>query len=88
LTARIEQLLQDADSQQAELFALADELGVALETAAQRYSRLLVHKLAQPVDASAADYQWRVDINSVDAVESRTIGAETLALHNYNWRRS
>ena len=80
LTARIEQLLQDADSQQVELFALADELGVALETAAQRYSRLLVHKLAQPVDPSSADYQ-RVDINRVDAVESRSIGAETLALH-------
>ncbi len=62
------------------MFALADELGVALETAAQRYSRLLVHKLAQPVDPSSADYQ-RVDINRVDAVESRSIGAETLALH-------
>jgi transposase len=80
LTARIEQLLQDTDSQQVELFALADELGVALETAAQRYSRLLVHKLAQLLDPSSADYQ-RVDINRVDAVECRSIGAETLALH-------
>jgi hypothetical protein len=63
LTARIEQLLQDADSQQVELFALADELGVVVETAAQRVSRLLVHKLAKPVEPSAADYQ-RVDITA------------------------
>ena len=80
LTARIEQLLQDTDAEQTELFALADEMVVLLETNAQRYSRLLVHKLAQPVDLSASDYQ-RVDINRVDAVESRSIGAETLALH-------
>lgn len=82
LTARIEQLLQDTPARQAELFALADETGQLLETAAQRYSRLLLHKMAQPVDpaARAPDYQ-RVDINRVDAVEARSIGAETLALH-------
>lgn len=80
LTTRIEQLLQDAESQQVELFALADEIGVLLETAAQRYSRLIVQKLAQPVEPSATDYQ-RVDINRVDAVETRSIGAETLAWH-------
>ena len=82
LTARIEQLLQDAQAQQAELFALADDIGVMLETAAQRYSRLLVHKMAQPVDPTvqATDYH-RVDINRVDALEARSIGAETLALH-------
>ncbi|MCD2452880.1 hypothetical protein GO003_021080 [Methylicorpusculum oleiharenae] len=80
LTARIEQLLQDAQAQQVEVFALANEISVLLETAAQRYSRLIVHKLAQPVEPLAADYQ-RVDINRVDAVESRSIGAETLALH-------
>ena len=78
LTARIEQLLQDAESQQVELFALADETGVMLEAEAQRYSRLLVHKLAQPVDPGEADYH-RVDIHRVDAMESRSIGAETLA---------
>jgi len=82
LTARMEQLLQDAQAQQAELFALTDEIGVMLETAAQRYSRLLVHKMAQPVDstAPATDYH-RVDIHRVDAIEARSIGAETLALH-------
>ena len=82
LTARIEQLLQDTPARQAELFALADETGQLLETAAQRYSRLLLHKMAQPVDpaARAPDYQ-RVDINRVDTVEARSIGAETLALH-------
>lgn len=82
LTARIEQLLQDAQAQQTEMFALTDEIGVMLETAAQRYSRLLVHKMAQPVDpiAPATDYH-RVDITRVDASEARSIGAETLALH-------
>ena len=80
LTDRIEQLLQDAESQQVELLALADEVGVLLETAAQCISRLIVHKLAQPVEPSSADYQ-RVDINRVDAVESRCIGAEILAWH-------
>jgi transposase len=82
LTARIEQLLQDGQAAQAELFALTDEIGVMLETAAQRYSRLLVHKMAQPIDptAQATDYH-RVDINRVDTIEARSIGAETLALH-------
>lgn len=82
LTARIEQLLQDTQVQQAELFALTEEIGLMLETAAQRYSRLVVHKLAQPVDptAQATDYH-RVDIHRVDAIEARSIGAETLALH-------
>ena len=82
LTARIEQLLQDTQVQQAELFALTDEIGLMLETAAQRYSRLLVHKLAQPVDPTAqtTDYH-RVDLHRLDAVEARSIGAETLALH-------
>ena len=32
LTARIEQLLQDAQAQQAELFALTDDIGMMLET--------------------------------------------------------
>jgi hypothetical protein len=82
LTARIEQLLQDTQVQQAELFALTEEIGLMLETAAQRYSRLVVHKLAQPVDptAQATDYH-RVDINRVDAIEARSIGAETQVLH-------
>ena len=82
LTARIEQLLQDTQAQQAELFALTDEIGLMLETAAQRYSCLLVHKLAQPVDPTTqkTDYH-RVDLHRVDAVEARSIGAETLALH-------
>ena len=79
LTARIEQLLHDSQAQQVELFALADDIGVMLEAAAQRYSRLLVHKLAQPVD-EAPDYH-RVDVNRVDAIEARSIGAETLAMH-------
>jgi len=78
----LEQRLQDDQAQQSELFALTDDIGVMLETAAQRYSRLLVHKMAQPVDptAQATDYH-RVDINRVDAIEARSIGAETLALH-------
>lgn len=80
LTARIEQLLQDTHSQQAELLALADEVGTMLEAEAQRISRLVVHKLAQPVDASVAEYH-RVDVNRVEAMESRSIGAETLAWH-------
>jgi len=82
LVARIEQLLQDTQAQQAELFALTDEIGVMLETAAQRYSRLLIHKMAQPIDptAQASDYH-RIDIHRVDAIEARSIGLETLALH-------
>ena len=82
LVARIEQLLQDTQAQQAELFALTDDIDLMLETAAQRYSRLLVHKMAQPIDPAAqtTDYH-RVDINRVDAIEARSIGAETLALH-------
>ena len=82
LTARIDQLLQGSAPHQAELFHLADEVGQLLEAAAERYSDLIIAKLAQPMAVATAeqDYQ-RVDINRVDAVECRSIGAETLALH-------
>ncbi|MFI3186039.1 MAG: hypothetical protein QX198_08675, partial [Methylococcaceae bacterium] len=41
LTARIDQLLQGSTPRQAELFELTNDLGQLLETAAQRYSKLI-----------------------------------------------
>jgi len=85
LTARIEQFLQGTEPRQAELFALADELGQLLEAAAERYSNLIIDKLAQPVVATAIaipeqDYH-SVDINHIEAAQARSIGVETLAMH-------
>ena len=47
LAARIEQFLQGSAPHQAELFALADDVGQLLEAAAERYSDLIIAKLAQ-----------------------------------------
>ena len=82
LTARIDQLLQGSAPRQTEAFDLADDLSQLLEKAAQRYSKLIIAKLAQPVDAASQgpDYH-RVDINHVEAVQARSIGSETLAMH-------
>jgi transposase len=82
LTARIDQLLQGTAPRQAEVFDLADDLGELLETAAQRYSKLIIAKLALPVDPASSEQDYhRVDINQVEAVQARSIGTETLALH-------
>lgn len=82
LAARIEQLLPAPGLQQMELFALADDLEPWLEEIAQRYSVLIIHKMAQPVktDSTHQDYHT-VDINAIDAAQSRSIGTETLAMH-------
>ncbi len=81
LTARIEQLLQGSDHQE-ELFVLADDLSQLLEESAQRYSALIVVKLAQPVDTASQEPDYHsVDINHVEALQARSIGVETLAWH-------
>ena len=82
LTTRIEQLLEGSQSPQQELFHLADELTQRLEASAQRYSALIVAKLAQPVDAVSLETDYHsVDINHVEALQARSIGVETLAWH-------
>jgi transposase len=95
LCARIEQLLQSSDGVQSEIFDLADELNQTLEAAAQRYTALILHKHSIPVELTEtssgdtgqtteggdeSDYH-RVDINHLEALDARSIGAETLALH-------
>ena len=82
LTARIEQFLQGSEPHQAELFDLADDLGQLLEAAAERYSTLIIDKLAQPLAAATPGRDYHsVDINHIEAVQARSIGVETLALH-------
>lgn len=81
LTARIEQLQQDTQSHQEELIELADDLNHLLEMTAQRYSALISAKLSQPVDTVTAQDYHNVDINHVEALQSRSVGGETLALH-------
>jgi transposase len=82
LTARIEQLLEGSEPHQQELFHLADDLSQLLEASAQRYSALIVAKLAQAVDAKSPEPDYhRVDINHVEALQARSIGVETLAWH-------
>jgi transposase len=82
LAARIEQLLQGSAPHQAELFHLADDLGQLLEAAAERYSDLIIAKLAQPVAITAPEQDYhRININRIEAHQARSIGGETLALH-------
>jgi len=82
LAARIEQLLQGSAPHQAELFALVDDAGQLLEAAAERYSDLIIAKLAQPVATAISEQDIHsVDINHIEAHQARSIGAETLALH-------
>jgi len=85
LCAHIEQLLQNETSAQVEIFNLADELSQTLEAAAQRYYALILNKHAQPIipdelSDHITDYH-SIDINRVEALQARSIGAETLALH-------
>ena len=59
-----------------------DDVGQLLEATAERYSDLIIAKLAQPVAIATpeADYH-RVNINHIEAAQARSIGAETLACH-------
>ncbi|WP_428357314.1 IS1634 family transposase [Methyloprofundus sp.] len=82
LTARIEQLQQGSEPHQEELFHLADDLNQLLEATAQRYSALMTAKLSQPLDSQSSERDYHsVDINHVEAINARSIGVETLALH-------
>ena len=82
LTARIEQFLHGSAPHQAELFDLADDLGQLLEAAAERYSDLIIAKLAQPLATSAPEQDYHtVNINHIEVNQARSIGVETLALH-------
>ena len=82
LAARIEQLLQGSAPHQAELFHLADDVGQLLEATAERYSDLIIAKLAQPVTAATPEQDYhRININHIEAVQARSIGVETLAFH-------
>ena len=82
LTARIEQLLEGTEPHQQELFHLADDLTQLLEASAQRYSALIIAKLAQTVDAESPETDYHsVDINHVEALQARSIGVESLAWH-------
>ena len=81
LTARIEQLQQGSEPHQQELFDLADDLDQLLEATAQRYSSLITAKFSQVVESTPSPDYHNVDINHVEALQSRSIGVETLALH-------
>ena len=77
LTARIEQFLQGSVPHQAELFALADDVGQLLEAAAERYSDLIIAKLAQPVAIATSEQDYhRVNINHIEANQARSIGGK------------
>ncbi len=88
-TARIEQIL-NGQTGQVPLFDLCQNIDKALEAGAQRYAALIIQKYAQPAEASTGDspdhqpaetdYQT-IDINQLDLLQPRTIGAETLAYH-------
>ena len=85
LISRIDQLLQS--DQQTPLFDLQKPLDESLEAAAQRYTALIIHKQSQPISVGSDDsttehhdYQM-VDINHLEALKPRSIGAETLAYH-------
>nr|WP_221894427.1 hypothetical protein [Bathymodiolus japonicus methanotrophic gill symbiont] len=49
---------------------------------AWRYSSLMTAKLSQPLDSETTTRDFHhVDINHVEAINARSIGVETLALH-------
>ncbi len=81
LTARIQQLQQGSEPHQQELFDLADDLNQLLEATAQRYSALITAKFSHPVESMSSPDYHNVDITHVEALQSRSIGVETLALH-------
>ena len=71
-----------AAPRQAELFHLADDVGQLLEAVAERYSDLIIAKLAQAVAIATPEEDYhRVNINHIEAAQARSIGAETLACH-------
>ncbi len=50
------------------MFVLADDLSQLLEASTQRYSALIVAKLAQPMDTANQEHDYHtVDINHVEA---------------------
>src|SRR5665647_3274652 len=74
LAARIEQLLQGSAPHQAELFHLADDVGQLLEATAERYSDLIIAKLAQPVAAATPEQDYhRVNINHIEAAQALSL---------------
>lgn len=82
LTARIEQLLQGPAPCQSELFDLAEDLSQLLETTAQRFSAQITARLSEPLNPKTPSREYHaVDIHHVEAIQARTIGAETLVLH-------
>jgi len=89
---QIEQFLQGSKPHQAELFDLADDLGQLLEAAAERYSTLIIAKLAQPVASASSDQDYHsVDINHIEAIQARSIGVEIWRCMwscNCNWIKS
>ena len=77
-------MLEGSEPHQQELFHLADDLTQLLEASAQRYSALIIAKLAQPVDAASPETDYHnVDINHVETLQARSIGVETLAWHAF-----
>ena len=75
-------MLEGSEPHQQELFHLADDLTQLLEASAQRYSALIIAKLAQTVDAESPETDYHsVDINHVEALQARSIGVESLAWH-------
>ena len=87
LSARIEQLI-NTPTEQASLFDLSEQINETLETHAQRYAALIIQKQALPIAEPSAeehsctsagkDYQT-VNLNQLDLLQPRTLGAESLA---------
>ena len=56
--------------------------GHHVQASAQRYSALIIAKLAQAVDVESPETDYHsVDINHVEALQARSIGVESLAWH-------
>ena len=88
LSARIEQLI-NAPTEQASLFDLSESTNETLEAYAQRYAALIIQKQAVPIEKpdanersshrACSDYQT-IDLNQLDLLQPRTLGAESVAL--------
>ena len=89
LANRIDQLMQRTSETQSDLFELPNSLDSDLEELAQHLSALALQKMSTPIaddssinDVASEDFQT-VNINQIETLKSRSIGAETLALHAF-----
>jgi len=89
LAKRIEEIVQaQSDNTQQTLFNISLDLDASLEASAQRYAAQIILKYSQAAPASDDQSNVRtdiqaVDLNSLNALNPKSIGIENLAYHAF-----